>query len=320
MHQNLMMGRCSDMIHITKTEHAGFCFGVERAIDRCNAELDNCRGAEQSSELFRKSPSVRANSVSPIYSLGPLIHNELVIADLEKKGLIVKDYDKDFFHNKKVLIRSHGIKKEIMDELVKNGNEIIDLTCPFVKRIHNIVEEDVKKGYFVLVIGDKTHPEVEGIMSYAFPYVISALNEDEAKAIIDNNKDKISAGTMVSIVSQTTFDETKNKKIVDILANLFYNIKVNDTICNATSIRQKETRDLASISDVMLIIGSKNSSNTKKLYDIAKSFCKEAYFISDINDLKNLKFDEGARVGVSAGASTPKKLIEEILNHVRTNF
>ena len=120
------------MINITKTEHAGFCFGVERAIDRCNAELDNCRG-----ELA--SPPVGANCVSPIYSLGPLIHNEIVIADLEKKGLIVKDYDKDFFHNKKVLIRSHGIKKNIMEELVANGNEIIDLTCPFVKRIHNIV-------------------------------------------------------------------------------------------------------------------------------------------------------------------------------------
>ena len=303
------------MVHITKTEHAGFCFGVERAIDRCNAELAS---PTVGADIIR--PQVGANCVSPIYSLGPLIHNELVIVELEKKGLIVKDYDKDFFHNKKVLIRSHGIKKNIMEELVANDNEIIDLTCPFVKRIHNIVAEDVKNGYFVIVIGDKTHPEVEGIMSYAFPYVISVLNEDEAKTVIDDNKDKISAGTMVSIVSQTTFDETKNKKIVDILANLFYNIKVNDTICNATSIRQKETRDLASISDVMLIIGSKNSSNTKKLYDIAKSFCKEAYFVSDINDLKNLKFDEGARVGVSAGASTPKKLIEEILNHVRTNF
>lgn len=297
-----MMGRCSKLIHITKTEHAGFCFGVERAIDRCNAELDNRMGA------------------SPIYSLGPLIHNEKVISELETKGLIVKDYDKDFFHNKKVLIRSHGIKKEIMDELVKNKNEIIDLTCPFVKRIHNIVEEDVKNGYFIIVIGDKTHPEVEGIMSYAEPSVIAVLNEDEAKVVISDNKDKISADTKVSIVSQTTFDEVKNKKIVDILANLFYNIKVNDTICNATSIRQKETRDLASLSDVMLIIGSKNSSNTKKLYDIASSVCKKAYFVSDLSDLDNIKFDDGAHIGVSAGASTPKKLIEEILNHVRTNI
>lgn len=297
-----MMGRCSKMVHITKTEHAGFCFGVERAIDRCNAELDNRMCA------------------NPIYSLGPLIHNEKVISELEAKGLIVKDYDKDFFHNKKVLIRSHGIKKEIMDELVKNKNEIIDLTCPFVKRIHNIVEEDVKNGYFIIVIGDKTHPEVEGIMSYAEPSVIAVLNEDEANAILSNNKDKISADTKVSIVSQTTFDEVKNKKIVDILANLFYNIKVNDTICNATSIRQKETRDLASLSDVMLIIGSKNSSNTKKLYDIASSVCKKAYFVSDLSDLDNIKFDDGAHIGVSAGASTPKKLIEEILNHVRTNI
>ena len=308
-----MMGRCSKLIHITKTEHAGFCFGVERAIN----EAEDIISSVGEASCF---PGRQNDAPTSVYSLGPLIHNEKVISELEAKGLIVKDYDKDFFHNKKVLIRSHGIKKEIMDELVKNKNEIIDLTCPFVKRIHNIVEEDVKNGYFIIVIGDKTHPEVEGIMSYAEPSVIAVLNEDEAKAIISDNKDKISADTKVSIVSQTTFDEVKNKKIVDILANLFYNIKVNDTICNATSIRQKETRDLASLSDVMLIIGSKNSSNTKKLYDIASSVCKKAYFVSDLSDLDNIKFDDGAHIGVSAGASTPKKLIEEILNHVRTNI
>lgn len=277
-------------------ENAGFCFGVKRAVDTAY-------------DIIEKSEE-------KIYSIGPLIHNELVTSDLRNKGLIEINSYEDIItlKNKKVIIRTHGIEKEIYDILKSNNNEIIDLTCPFVSKIHTLVKEHSEKGYKIIVIGDKDHPEVKGIVSYAKSDIFVIINEDDIKELKINKDDK------VFVIFQTTTNSKNAQKLVDILRELFYNIKLVNTICNATQNRQDEVKVLADTCDVMLVIGSSNSSNTKKLYEIAKTYCKDTFFLASAEDAKALKIDKNSKVGVSAGASTPKYLIEEILKNVRNEF
>lgn len=277
-------------------KNAGFCFGVERAI---NSAYDTIKKYN-----------------SDIYSIGPLIHNEIVTNDLNSKGIVALNDIEEIckLKNKKVIIRTHGIEKKFYDILKTNGNEIIDLTCPFVSKIHNLVKEYSEKGYKIIVIGDKNHPEVKGIISYAIDDIFVIINEDDIKSL------KIGRNDKVFVVYQTTTNVENAQKLVDILKDLFYNIKLVNTICNATQNRQDEVKRLADICDVMLIIGSSSSSNTKKLYEIAKTYCKNTYLLASIDDAKNLKIDSKSKIGVSAGASTPKYLIEEILNNVRNEF
>ena len=266
-------------------ENAGFCFGVKRAVDTAY-------------DIIEKSEE-------KTYSIGPLIHNELVTSDLRNKGLIEINSYEDIItlKNKKVIIRTHGIEKEIYDILKSNNNEIIDLTCPFVSKIHSLVKEHSEKGYKIIVIGDKDHPEVKGIVSYAKSDIFVIINEDDIKELKINKDDK------VFVIFQTTTNSKNAQKLVDILRELFYNIKLVNTICNATQNRQDEVKVLADTCDVMLVIGSSNSSNTKKLYEIAKTYCKDTYFLASAEDAKALKIDKNCKVGVSAGASTPKYLI-----------
>ena len=277
-------------------KNAGFCFGVKRAIDSAYETIDK--------------------TDDQIYSIGPLIHNEIVTNDLKEKGLVVID---DFnsistLYNKKVILRTHGIEKQVYDVLKANDNEIIDLTCPFVQKIHNLVKEYSEKGYKIIVIGDKEHPEVKGIVSYSVSPIYVVINEEDIKGL------KIDKNDNILVVCQTTTNAVNAQKLVDILRDLFYNISLVNTICNATQNRQEEVQNLAKTCDVMLIIGSNSSSNTKKLYDIAKKNCANTYLLTNINDAKNIKIEKNKKVGVSAGASTPKYLIEEILNNVRNEF
>lgn len=277
-------------------KNAGFCFGVKRAIDSAYETLKNCE--------------------KKIYSIGPLIHNEVVTNDLKNSGLIeVSDYE-DILNlkNEKVIIRTHGVEKSIYDALRLNNNEIIDLTCPFVKKIHELVKEYSKKGYKIIVIGDKNHPEVKGIVSYSDKDIYVIISEDDIKTL------RIDKNSKVFIVFQTTTNAENAQKLVDILRDLFYNISLVNTICNATQNRQEEVRNLAKTCDVMLVIGSESSSNTKKLYEIARQYCPNTHLLTNITDAKNIKINKDLKVGVSAGASTPKYLIEEILNNVRNEF
>ncbi len=277
-------------------KNAGFCFGVKRAVDAVY-------------DLLKENPR-------DLYSIGPLIHNETVTKDLKSKGLIeINDYDYvKNLKNKRVIIRTHGIEKNIYDLLKFNNNSIVDLTCPFVSKIHKLVKEYSESGYKIIVIGDKDHPEVKGIVSYAKNDIYVVICEDDINSLKIDRNDK------VFIVFQTTTNAENAQKLVDILRDLFYNSRLVNTICNATQNRQDEVKILAETCDVMLIIGSNTSSNTRKLYEISKKYCENTYLLTSADDVKNIKKEKNFKIGVSAGASTPKYLIEEILNNVRNEF
>ena len=283
-------------MEFTIAKSAGFCFGVKRAIDSAYKYLEENQGK--------------------VYSIGPLIHNEIVTNDLKAKGLIeLNDIDViKNLKNENIIIRTHGIEKDTFEILKRNGNNIIDLTCPFVSKIHKLVDEYSKNAYKVIVIGDKEHPEVKGIVSYAKNGIDVVINES------DVNKLKIDRNDKVFIVFQTTTNALNAEKLVDILTKLFYNYKLVNTICNATQNRQDETARLSKECDVMLIIGSRTSSNTRKLFEIASLYCKKTYLLSDKSDTKNINIEKNSKVGVSAGASTPVYLVEEILKNVRDKF
>ena len=284
-------------MEIKIAKSAGFCFGVKRAVVDAYRVLNESKGKK-------------------IYSVGPLIHNEIVTNDLQTKGLIVLNDIQDInkLKNETVIIRTHGTLKSIIDTLKANGNNIIDLTCPFVSKIHKLVSEYSEKAYKIIVIGDREHPEVKGIVSRATSDIFVILNKSDINAL------KIDKNDPILLVFQTTTNAHNAKKLVDILRNLFYNIIIENTICNATQNRQDEVKELSKHSDIMLIIGSNSSSNTKKLYEIAKENCKNTYLLSDISDTKKISIYKDAKIGVSAGASTPENLIEEIINNVRNEF
>ncbi|MBR1641816.1 MAG: 4-hydroxy-3-methylbut-2-enyl diphosphate reductase [Butyrivibrio sp.] len=283
-------------MEVVVAEHAGFCFGVTKAVDTVYEQI--------------------SNENKNIYTFGPIIHNEIVVSDLENKGVkVLEDVDglKGVTEGT-VIIRSHGVTKEVHAALEKTGLEIIDATCPFVKRIHRIVEEESTKGRSIIVVGSKSHPEVEGIVSYANgPVYVVESPEMAEKFSADRNAD-------YTVVSQTTFNKNKFQETIEILHNYGYNINIVNTICNATDERQTEAEEIASRADVMIVIGGAHSSNSRKLYEICAARCDRTYFIQTLDDLK-LEIPEGARlVGITAGASTPKNIIEEVQKHVRTNF
>ncbi|MBP3814996.1 MAG: 4-hydroxy-3-methylbut-2-enyl diphosphate reductase [Butyrivibrio sp.] len=283
-------------MEVVVAEHAGFCFGVTKAVDTVYEQISNKK--------------------QNIYTFGPIIHNEIVVSDLESKGVkVIEDVDglKGVTEGT-VIIRSHGVTKEVHARLEKTGLEIIDATCPFVKRIHRIVEEESLKGKSIIVVGSKSHPEVEGIVSYANgPVYVVESPEMAEKFSADRNAD-------YTVVSQTTFNKNKFQETIEILHNYGYNINIVNTICNATDERQTEAEEIASRADVMIVIGGSHSSNSRKLYEICAARCDRTYFIQTLDDLK-LEIPDGARlVGITAGASTPKNIIEEVQKHVRTNF
>ena len=284
------------MIDIKIGKFAGFCFGVKRAIELVDETLDNETGK--------------------IYSIGPVIHNEKVLERLEKKGLkIVDKSEVDKLKDSVVIIRSHGIERDIYQKLVQNNNKIVDCTCPFVKKIHNLVEKYAKEGKYIVVIGDREHAEVKAIISYA-NNDISVVGSEE-----DINGLKIPENQEIVVLFQTTSNIEKRKKYVDILTNLFYNkCLVVNTICNATIDRQKEVDELSKNVNSMIIIGSNNSSNTRKLYEVAKNNCDNTYLINDVSELTKININNDQVIGVSAGASTPDDLIEEIVTNARTKF
>ena len=290
-------------MEIVIAKSAGFCFGVKRAVDSAYDIL----------EKFSMEHSSNVDSDVKLYSIGPIIHNEKVMDDLKRNGLTELDDIEEItkIKNSKIIIRTHGIEKNIFETLKNNGNEIIDLTCPFVKKIHITVAEYSEKGYKIIVIGDKNHPEVRGIVSYASTDIRVVKDETDIENVDFDKYDKI------LIVFQTTMNVKIGKKLIDIFSNLFYNIIVCNTICNATEDRQREVFELSKDCDAMLIIGSANSSNTKKLYEISCKNCKNTFLLNDKNELRNIDIKNCAKIGVSAGASTPKYLIEEILTNAR---
>ena len=279
-------------MEILLAKSAGFCFGVQRAVDTAYKHADE----------------------KNVYTYGQIIHNEEVVGDLAKHGVkILEDDELDQIKDSKVIIRSHGAEKRVYDILEKNGNEIIDATCPFVKKIHNIVMDECGKGHTVIIIGDGKHPEVKGIMGWCMSEPVVIGTEEEAEKFVQsclNGEYKPSEN--ISIVSQTTFNYRKFHNVVDIIRNKLYNVTVYKTICNATSVRQREAQEIASKVDAMIVIGGRNSSNTQKLYEISKKECENTYYIQTLVDLDLTTFESVSRVGITAGASTPNKLIKEV--------
>ncbi len=282
-------------MEVLLAKSAGFCFGVKRAVDTVY-------------DLTQTGKK--------IYTYGPIIHNEQVVKDLEEKGVSVIETEEALkgITEGTVVIRSHGVPKRIYELIEKQGLECVDATCPFVKRIHKIVEKESALGKQILIIGNAGHPEVEGIMGWCTtPAMVAETREEAEKISIDGQKE-------VCIVSQTTFNYNKFQELVEIFMKRGYYISVVNTICNATEERQTEAREIAAKVDAMIVIGGKHSSNTRKLYEICSRECAATYFIQTLDDL-HLELPKSVRlVGITAGASTPNKIIEEVQNYVRINF
>jgi 4-hydroxy-3-methylbut-2-enyl diphosphate reductase len=282
-------------MEVVLAKTSGFCFGVKRAVDTVYAQLDN--GGD-------------------IYTYGPIVHNEEVVKDLEERGVKVIETKEELeaLEGGKIIIRAHGVPREICELIEGKNLECIDATCPFVKRIHNIVEKQSKEGRHIIIIGNDKHPEVEGIKGWS--HTEATVIEDEREAL-DFEAEK---GAKLCLVSQTTFNYKKFQNLVEIFEKKRYDIIVANTICNATEERQREAIELAAKADVMIVIGGTHSSNTRKLYELCKSKCDNTYYIQTLADLQIDIPNSVELVGITAGASTPNKIIEEVQNYVRTNF
>ena len=282
-------------MEVILAESAGFCFGVKRAVEK----------VYEQAAIGKK-----------IYTFGPIIHNEEVVKDLENKGVTVIETEEELtsLTEGTVVIRSHGVSKHICDLIAQSGLECVDATCPFVKRIHNIVEKESAAGKKIIIIGNAGHPEVEGIMGWSHTPA-SVIESAEEAENFNCKKDE-----MLCIVSQTTFNYNKFKDLVEIFQKKGYNVNVVNTICNATEERQTQAREIAARVDAMIVIDGKHSSNTRKLYEICKEKCANTYFIQTLDDLHLELPETAALVGITAGASTPNNIIEEVQNYVRINF
>ena len=276
-------------MEIILAKSAGFCFGVQRAVDMAYEQAGH----------------------REVYTFGPIIHNEEVIEDLKSKGVnIIEDLDElEGKSDCTVVIRSHGVEKKVYDDLNSRGIHVVDATCPFVKKIHNIVKKDSEAGRVIIIVGDPNHQEVKGIVGWCSGEVHVVDSEEGIISLIDALADE---NREISVVSQTTFNLNKFNNIVDIIRNKLYNVNVYETICNATAVRQKEAKEIASRVDAMIVIGGRNSSNTQKLYDISKKECENTYYIQTLVDLDLTTFESVSRVGITAGASTPNYIIKEV--------
>lgn len=279
-------------VKVAKT--AGFCFGVKRAVEKVY-------------EQIKESPDEK------IYTYGPIIHNEEVVGDLEKKGVSIINSKEELKKLKKgiIIIRSHGVDKEVYDIADSNNLKIVDATCPFVLKIHKIVEKEKNNGSHIIIIGNSSHPEVQGIKGWSGEGTTVIGSEEEARNFSMEKPKKI------CIVSQTTFNYNKFKYLVEIISKKRYDINVLDTICNATHERQAEAKEIAANVDSMIVIGGKNSSNTQKLYEICSRECSSTYYIQTLEDMNLCELQSSSCVGITAGASTPNYIIEEVHNNVR---
>ncbi|MBQ6550814.1 MAG: 4-hydroxy-3-methylbut-2-enyl diphosphate reductase [Lachnospiraceae bacterium] len=279
------------MREVITAEHAGFCFGVERAV----------RMAMDASE-----------GDLPVYTLGPVVHNEEVLKTLSDKGVrVVTEEELSALPEGILIIRAHGISKALSEKLLSLPLHVQDATCPFVKKIHRIVAEHAALGEWIIIVGDPDHPEVRGIMGWAGEHVFTVNSEKEWDLMT------IPLGQKYCIVSQTTFNDKKFKIIVENIIDKGYNVVTVNTICNATRDRQEEARALSERADVMIVIGDPASSNSQKLYSICKERCNHTYFIQTADDLHCEWYQDVKCVGITAGASTPKNIIQEVQTNVR---
>ncbi len=275
---------------------AGFCYGVKRAVEGAKSEIEKAK--------------------EPIYCLGEIVHNKQVIEMLEKEGInFIEDIN---LAKGKTIIRAHGVKKEIYKEAENNNIEIKDYTCPNVLKIHEIAEEYSKNGYYIFLCGSKEHPENIGTISYCGKNSNIIETEDEVSKALE--KFEQSNNKKLLVISQTTYSIEKFHNIEEIIKNkVAENIElvIKNTICKATELRQEETEKISKQVEYMIIIGGKNSSNTKKLYEIAKKNCKNGICIETVQELNLEEIKKYKKIGVMAGASTPQESILEIVNAIK---
>lgn len=274
-------------IEIAKS--AGFCFGVDRAVKIAYEAAKEAK-------------------VVPTFTYGMIIHNNDVVSELENQGIKCAISIDDILRNSRVIIRAHGISEREYNLLRDKNIEIIDATCPYVKKIHKIVKEEMAKGRRIIIIGDKNHPEVKGINGWCNFQGEIVYSVEEAEKLIENNSD-----IPVSVVTQTTIRRDLLKKIEKIFKKHFTNLKISDTICNATSLRQESAAELAKKCDAVFVLGSPSSSNTQKLYEVCVENCRNTFKIENAKELKNYinLLNKKNKVGITAGASTPEKVIKE---------
>lgn len=269
-------------MEIILAKTAGFCPGVKRAVET----------------VYKKTGRGK------MYTYGPIIHNRVVTDDLEKKGVFSISSLDEAEEGSEIIIRSHGVPPHIYSEIEKRGFSFTDLTCPYVKRIHNIVRDNYNEGRKIIIVGNPVHPEVIGINGYCDnkAFIIETLEQAET---VDKSEP-------LALVVQTTFNAGLFEKIAERLKE-GADIKIYNTICSATAERQKEAEELSKKVDYMFILGDKNSSNTGKLYQISKKNCKNTFLFEKIC-IKQLKcFKKGDKIGITAGASTPPCIIEEAI-------
>ena len=276
-------------------KYSGFCNGVKNTVLKAREELNNSK---------------------IVYSLGDIVHNEVVIDELKNKGLIVKESIDEIPNDSKVIIRAHGESIDVYKKAKNKKIDLADLTCGRVKLIHNKILS--KKNSFVIIIGKKNHPETIAHKSYSDnSFVIESLSDltDAYNSYLKSDK------KVVYIVAQTTFNSDLFDKIVQEIKVMFNtDIEIDKTICNATSIRQEEVKEIAKLVSKMIIIGGKNSSNTKELEIVAKEYCNNCYLIQTRDDLNDDMFNNDDIVGVTAGASTPDNVIRDVVNYLESIY
>lgn len=272
-------------MNIKIADNCGFCFGVERAIGMAKKN-DNSK------------------------MVGELIHNKLVIDKLKKEnGIhILSDFN-EVNKNDTVIIRTHGARKDTISKLEKKDANIVDATCPFVLKLQNICSKMSKEGYEIVIFGDKNHPEIDGVSSYIDGNYYTALSVDDLRGINLKNK--------VALVAQTTKRPKDFEKITSYLSSKCKETRIFNTICNATFDNQDSADKLSKESDIMIVIGGKNSSNSKQLFNIAKLNCENSYFIEKSNELEKSWFYDKKNCGVTAGASTPSWLINKVVDDIK---
>jgi len=271
-------------LEILVAKSAGFCFGVKRAINEAE-----------------KTASEKA---SDIYTLGPIIHNPQVVERLEDSRVFVRE-GLDEIDKGTVIIRSHGVKLQEYELARSKGLDIVDATCPFVKKAQDLVSRLSEEGYSVIVVGQKEHPEVKGIISYGPPGIRVVETPEELKGMAREKK--------IGIVAQTTLPMKKLEAVVSFCVSRASEIKVFNTICNATSIRQEESASLAREVDVMIVVGGRNSANTRRLAEICRSIQPRTHHVEVAEELEPAWFADTEKVGVTSGASTPDWIIEDVV-------
>lgn len=274
-------------MEIVIAQSAGFCFGVKRAVEMAYE--------------YQDTPHT--------FTYGPIIHNEVVIGALEKKGVYAID-TLEGHEVDKLIIRSHGVSPEIYEKGKEKGVEIIDATCPYVRKIHKYVEKYNALGYHIIVAGNEKHPEIQGINGWAKGKCLIAKDVDELKAM------ELPEGKYL-LVAQTTYKKETVNQMKEYLETQNIEFEWINTICNATKERQDEAVELAKQVDVMLILGSPKSANTKKLYEISKDQCERSYCVQGAKELSEEIFKDCKRVGITAGASTPQSVIEEVVLYIQ---